>query len=76
MNSAIYDLPIKNNAMRWTATAWLTLGLASLVAAGFYSILLVLARTPIVQEVIPLVDFSRRSGGACVCCVFTPSPVR
>lgn len=59
MNSAIYDLPIKNNAMRWAATAWLTLGLASLVAAGFYSILLVLARTPIVQEMIPLVDFFR-----------------
>lgn len=60
MNSAIYDLPIKNNAMRWAATAWLTLGLASLVAAGFYSILLVLARTPIVQEMISLVDFFRR----------------
>ncbi len=59
MNSAIYDLPIKNRTMRWAAVAWLTLGLASLVAAGVYSILLVLARTPVVQEMIPLVDFFR-----------------
>jgi hypothetical protein len=59
MNSAIYDLPIKNRTMRWAVVAWLTLGLASLVAAGGYSILLVLARTPVVQEMIPLVDFFR-----------------
>lgn len=33
------------------------LGLVSLLAAGFFSILLVLARTPVVQGLIPLLDF-------------------
>jgi len=35
------------------------LGLVSLVAAGVFSILLVMARTPVVQELIPLIDFFR-----------------
>ena len=35
------------------------LGLASLVGAGFFSILLVLARTPAIQELMPLIDFFR-----------------
>jgi hypothetical protein len=38
-------------------TAWLMLGLAALVGAGLFSILLILARTPAIQEMIPLVDF-------------------
>lgn len=33
------------------------LGLVSLVAAGVFSILLVMARTPVVQEWIPFIDF-------------------
>ena len=33
------------------------LGLVSLVAAGIFSILLVMARTPVVQEWIPFIDF-------------------
>ena len=59
MESASYHLKIKNNAVRRMTTAWLLLGLVSLAAAGAYSILLVLARTPKVQELIPLVDFFR-----------------
>ena len=35
------------------------LGLVSLVAAGIFSILLVLARTPVIQGLIPLLDFFR-----------------
>ena len=35
------------------------LGLASLVGAGIFSILLVLARTPAIQEMTPLIDFFR-----------------
>lgn len=54
-----YDLPIRSAATRRAASAWLTLGLISLVAAGIFSILLVLARTPVVQELIPFVDFFR-----------------
>lgn len=52
-----YDLPIRSESTRRTVTAWLTLGLISLVAAGVFSILLVLARTPVVQGLIPFLDF-------------------
>lgn len=52
-----YDLPITSESMRRNAASWLILGLAALVGAGVYSILLVLARTPAVQEMVPLLDF-------------------
>jgi len=52
-----YELPIYSASMRRGAAAWLLLGLAALVFAGLYSILLVLARTPAVQELTPLTDF-------------------
>ena len=55
----IYKLQIQSDEMRKVVTAWLMLGLASLVAAGVFSILLVLARTPAVQELTPLIDFFR-----------------
>lgn len=37
------------------------LGLVSLIGAGIFSLLLVLARTPVVQELVPLLDFFRIS---------------
>ena len=54
-----YDLPISSNTVRRTTTAWLMLGLASLVGAGIFSLLLVLARTPAIQEWLPFIDFFR-----------------
>jgi hypothetical protein len=54
-----YGLPIRSDAIRRNTTAWLSLGLVSLVGAGIFSILLVLARTPIVQDLIPFADFFR-----------------
>ncbi len=57
MEPAAYHLPIKSDATRRTTTAWLALGLASLVAAGMFSVVLVLARTPTLQQLIPIVDF-------------------
>lgn len=42
---------------RRMASAWLILGVASLLAAGVFSVLLVLSRTPAIQEVIPFIDF-------------------
>jgi len=54
-----YDLPISSNNVRRTTTAWLMLGLASLVGAGIFSLLLVLARTPAIQEWLPFIDFFR-----------------
>ncbi len=59
MNATAFELPIPDGAARRLAIGWLTLGLAALVAAGFFSILLVLSRTPGIQQVIPWVDFFR-----------------
>ena len=59
MQTASYPLQIQNDNMRKAVTAWLMLGLASLVGAGIFSILLVLARTPAIQQVTPLIDFFR-----------------
>jgi len=59
MRFADYTLEIHGEAMRKATTAWLMLGLASLVGAGVFSILLVLARTPAIQELTPLIDFFR-----------------
>ncbi|MSQ98563.1 MAG: cbb3-type cytochrome c oxidase subunit I [Xanthomonadales bacterium] len=59
MQPAIFDLPIRSEALGETARAWLLLGLTSLVGAGVFSLLLVLARTPGVQELIPFIDFFR-----------------
>ena len=59
MQPASYTLEIKSDNARKAVTAWLMLGLASLVGAGLFSILLVLARTPAIQELTPLIDFFR-----------------
>jgi hypothetical protein len=50
-------LTISGAAMRRTVTGWLTLGLVSLIAAGVFSVLLVVARTPVVQRWTPFIDF-------------------
>jgi cytochrome c oxidase subunit 1 len=39
------------------ASSWLKLGVASLIAAGIFSLLLVLSRTPGAQDFIPWIDF-------------------
>jgi hypothetical protein len=57
MQSASYQLQIGSENARKATTAWLMLGLASLLGAGVFSILLVLARTPVIQEMTPLIDF-------------------
>jgi cytochrome c oxidase subunit I len=57
MSDTSFHLHIRSEAARRNTTAWLILGLVSLVFAGVFSILLVMARTPIVQELIPFIDF-------------------
>lgn len=59
MTSKPYQLSAQSPALATTAKAWLFLGLAALVGAGLFSLLLVLSRTPGIQEIIPLVDFFR-----------------
>jgi cytochrome c oxidase subunit 1 len=54
-----FDFDIRSDSIGRTTRAWLLLGLTSLVGAGLFSLLLVLARTPTIQELIPLVDFFR-----------------
>jgi hypothetical protein len=57
MQANSYELPIHGEGARWSTTAWLMLGLTSLIAAGVFSILLVLARTPGVSAWTPFIDF-------------------
>lgn len=57
MHSAIYSLRIGDGKSRDVIKRWLILALLSLVAAGIFSVLLVLARTPLIQSFIPFVDF-------------------
>lgn len=57
MSADNYDLPVRGEGVRRATTAWLMLALTSLIAAGVFSILLVLARTPGVSGRIPLIDF-------------------
>ena len=59
MPSTLYDFPINSETVRRTTTAWLMLGLVSLVGAGLFSLLLVLARTPTIQGWLPFIDFFR-----------------
>jgi hypothetical protein len=52
-----FSLTMPSDASRNLASGWLWLGIASLVGAGVFAILLVLSRTPYVQDVFPWVDF-------------------
>lgn len=54
-----YDLPVPDGARRRLALGWLALGLVSLIGAGIFSVLLVLARTPYIQHWFPVADFFR-----------------
>lgn len=52
-----FALSMPSDASRRLASGWLWLGMASLVGAGLFAILLVLSRTPYFQDVFPWVDF-------------------
>ena len=52
-----FTLSMPSAANRKLASGWLWLGIASLVGAGLFAILLVLSRTPYVQDIFPWVDF-------------------
>jgi len=57
MQSTGYELTVSGDHTRRVTSAWLMLGLVSLIFAGIFSLLLVLARTPLVQGWIPFIDF-------------------
>jgi len=46
-----------DRTIRRQTTAWLTLALGSLVIGGLFVVLIVLSRTPGIQDIIPWVDF-------------------
>lgn len=52
-----FALGVPQDARRRLALGWLWLGIAALIGAGLFSALLVASRTPLVQNVFPLVDF-------------------
>ncbi len=54
-----FQLEIVDGTGRRLARAWLWLGVAALIGAGLLAILLVLSRTPGLDEVFPLRDFFR-----------------
>lgn len=55
---ATYELTVTQTGQA-LARGWLWLGLAALVGSGLFSVLLVLARTPGINAVLPGVDFFR-----------------
>lgn len=55
MKNSTYSLPVPEEA-RSLATGWLILSIGSLVIAGLFSILVVLSRTPFIQDFFPLID--------------------
>lgn len=57
--SPAYCLPMPVDRRRALATGWLTLGLASLVLSGVFSVLLVLSRTPYLNKLFTLADLFR-----------------
>lgn len=57
MQADHYQIHITSKNMRQATSSWLILGFVSLIAAGIFSILLVLARTPAIGQWIPFADF-------------------
>ena len=52
-----FSLYVAGGPLRRLVTGWLLLAVGSLVVGGLFTILIVLSRTPGIQDVFPLVDF-------------------
>ena len=52
-----YELTVPQDARRALARGWLWLGLLALVGSGLFSVLLVLSRTPYVNQWLPAANF-------------------
>ena len=61
VNTPNYLLEIHPGLSRQLARAWLRLGVAALIGSGLLALLLVLSRTPGIQDHFPLKDFFRAS---------------
>ena len=56
-SGADYSLAVPRDARLELARGWLWLGLAALIASGLFSVLLVLSRTPGINQLLPVADF-------------------
>jgi len=54
-----YALAIPDDARRVLVRGWLWLGLLALIGSGVFAVLLVLSRTPVLQNLFPVGDFFR-----------------
>lgn len=54
-----YVLPLPHQSSQRMAAGWMWLSFSALVGAGFFALLVVLARTPYVSDLFPTVDFFR-----------------
>lgn len=54
-----YGIAVPNDSRRKLARGWMWLGLLALIGSGVFSVLLVLARTPVVNTWLPGTDFFR-----------------
>jgi hypothetical protein len=54
-----YLLAVPEGTQRALARGWLWLALLALIGAGLFSVLLVLSRTPVINEWFPVADFFR-----------------
>jgi cytochrome c oxidase subunit I len=54
-----YELDLPAGVLQRQARAWLWLGMLALIGSGLFSILLVLSRTPLLNEWLPVADFFR-----------------
>ncbi len=52
-----YSIDVPTDSRRTLALGWLWLCVLSLLGAGVFSLLLVVSRTPFIQDVIPWIDF-------------------
>lgn len=57
MQVSRYELPVTSDLVLRSVRRWLQLGIAALVGAGIFSVLLVVARTPVVQGFTPFLNF-------------------
>lgn len=58
-SGADYSLAVPRDARLELARGWLWLGLLALIGSGIFSILLVLSRTPFVNQLLPVADLFR-----------------
>ena len=54
-----YAFAIPDDARRVLVRGWLWLGLLALIGSGIFAVLLVLSRTPVLQNLFPVADFFR-----------------